>query len=88
MGIPIFLNSFSMVDWSIITSNIREKFTSWGEQWLNPIGRLIMSKAFLSSLPVFQYSYLLSPLSIKREIPNKFKNSSRREERPTLKGFI
>lgn len=34
---------------------------SWGTRWLNQVGRVVLDKLVLSSLPHFQFSSLLSP---------------------------
>jgi len=88
LGIPICLNSLSAADWNIITSKISEKFTSWGVQWLNPTQRLVLAKAILSALPVFQYSSMLAPSSVKTEIAHQIRKFLGKEEILIPKGSI
>jgi hypothetical protein len=38
----------------------------WGAFWLNPVGRLVLVKSILSSLPIFQFSSLLAPMGFKK----------------------
>jgi hypothetical protein len=59
-----------------------------GALWLNPSGRLVLAKEILSALPVFQYSSLLAPMSVKREIAHKFKNSYGKGKKLAQKKFI
>lgn len=41
---------------------------AWGGQWLNNVGKLILIKAILSSLPIYQASFLLAPKEIIEQI--------------------
>jgi hypothetical protein len=52
----------------IITSKIKAKMEQWGAQWLNPMGRLVLIKAMLSAFPIYQFSSLLAPASIKSSL--------------------
>lgn len=50
---------------------INAKFTLWGSQWLNLVGQIVLIKAMLSALPIFQSASLLAPKSITNQITAK-----------------
>jgi hypothetical protein len=55
LGIPICLKSLPASSWNPILDKIKSKFHQWGSYWLNPAGRVILIKYFLSSLPIFHF---------------------------------
>jgi hypothetical protein len=73
LGIPIALKKTSSHDWRHIIEKINSKFTSWGSQWLNLVGRIVLIKAIFSALPIYQSSMLLTPKGISNQISAKIR---------------
>eukprot|EP00253_Pinus_taeda_P034254 PITA_34254 len=61
LGLPITLGPNKLSLWKEVISKIKSKITTWGGQWLTNAGKLILIKSILSSLPIYQASFLLSP---------------------------
>jgi hypothetical protein len=40
----------------------------WGSRWLNPAGRVVLINYVLSALPMYQFSTLLAPKGILKEM--------------------
>jgi hypothetical protein len=53
LGLPLCLKSFPGEYWHLSLQKVGEKMESWGSRWLNPAGRVILIKSFLSDLPLF-----------------------------------
>ena len=68
LGLPLTLGSSPSSLWLNVLAKIKGKIPSWGGQWLTKIGKLILIKVVLSSLPIFQSSLLLAPKSISSQI--------------------
>jgi hypothetical protein len=66
LGIPISLKTSSSQDWQKIIEKINMKFVQWGTQWINPTGRVILIKAVMSALPLYQCSAIGSKGIINR----------------------
>lgn len=73
LGIPISLKATSSQEWLHITEKINLKFIQWGTQWLNPVGRVILIKAILLTLSLYQCSALLAPRGIVNQISMKIR---------------
>ena len=43
---------------------IKNIINTWGLAWLNPIGKVVLIKAVLSSIPIYQFAILLAPKGI------------------------
>jgi hypothetical protein len=54
--------------WKVILQKIKDQFEVWGAIWLNLEGRVVLVKSMLSSFPIFQFSTLLAPIGIKKEM--------------------
>jgi hypothetical protein len=48
--------------------------TAWGGQWLTTAGKLILVKFVLSSLPIYQASFLLAPKMITEQLSKLIRN--------------
>jgi hypothetical protein len=73
LGIPICLQNLSCSSWTPLIDKIKSKFTLWGSQWLNLTGKVVLIKAVLSALPIFQFSSLLAPTSVKSTITQEIR---------------
>jgi hypothetical protein len=60
LGLPLCLKSLPGEYWHLFLQNVRENMESWGSRCLNPVGRMILIKLVLSTLPLFQFSSLLA----------------------------
>jgi len=63
MGTPIFLTPSRTKDWAGVLEKMRKRMAGWGSQWLNPTCRIILIKSILASLPIYQISTLLAPIT-------------------------
>ena len=52
MGIPIALKHTNNEEWNGILLKIKDKMQSWEFKWLNPIGKVVLIKSILISLPL------------------------------------
>jgi hypothetical protein len=68
LGISICLKSLPNSAWKQILDKFKSKLHHWGAFWLNLVGRTVLIKSILSALPIFQFSSLLAPQSIKSSI--------------------
>ena len=42
---------------------MRDRINNWGMMWLNIVGRVILIKALLAALPIYQYAIIMAPTS-------------------------
>ena len=68
LGLPLTLGPSPPSLWLDVIGKIKSKLVSWGGYWLIKVGKLILIKYVLSSLPIFQLSLLLAPKSISAQI--------------------
>jgi hypothetical protein len=68
LGLPLTLGANKSSLWMEVISKFKSKIVAWGGQWLNNAGKLILIKAVLSSLPLYQASFLLAPKAITEQI--------------------
>eukprot|EP00253_Pinus_taeda_P015500 PITA_15500 len=61
LGIPIFRTIPKVVHWLPLLDKIKNRIHAWGASWLNNARKIILMKAVLSSLPLYQHSILLAP---------------------------
>eukprot|EP00253_Pinus_taeda_P021665 PITA_21665 len=67
-SLPLTLEPSPPSLWNEIISKIKAKIAYWGGQWLTKAVKLILIKAVLSALPIFQCSLLLAPKLITEQI--------------------
>ena len=60
LGIPLTLEPIPPSLWLDVIGKIKSKIVSWVGHWLKKVGKLILIKSVLSSLPIFQLSLLLA----------------------------
>ena len=68
LGLPLTLGTNRVNLWEGVITKIRGKIAAWGGQWLTHGGKLTLIKSVLSSLPIYQASYLMAPKSISGHI--------------------
>jgi len=64
LGLPLTLGTNRVNLWEGLITKIKGKIIAWGGQWLTHGGKLALIKFVLSSLPIYQASYLMAPKSI------------------------
>lgn len=47
--------------WNGIIDKVKRKVQQWGAMWLNPVGRLILLKSGITSLPLYRFSLYQAP---------------------------
>ena len=68
LGLPLIMGSKPSSLWNDVICNIKAKIVSRGGHLLTQEGKLILIKAVLSALPIFQCSLLLAPKSVTTQI--------------------
>ena len=61
LGLVLTLGPFPPLLWMEVISKIKSKIVSWGGYWLTMVGKLVVIKAVVSTLPIFQSSLLPNP---------------------------
>jgi hypothetical protein len=64
MGVPIFKTKPLASNWNPLIEKLKNKINSWGARWLNLTGKVVLIKAVLASIPIYQSSLLLAPVTI------------------------
>ena len=64
LGLPLTLGKNIPSLWLDIIGKLKAKITSCGGHWLTKVGKLILIKYILSSLPIYQSALLLAPKNI------------------------
>ena len=73
LGIPIFKTTLKASSWLLLINKIKNRINTWGATWLNPIGKVILIKSVLSTIPIYQSSILLAPKGILNKIESLLK---------------
>ena len=47
---------------------MKNKIQSWGMMWLNMVGRVILIKALLAALAIYQYAIIMAPASAYKQM--------------------
>ena len=68
LGVPIFKVKPKVSSWDPLIEKLNSKIKAWGASWLNLAGKTVLIKSVLASMPVFQCSLLLAPLTVLRKI--------------------
>jgi hypothetical protein len=68
LGLPLCLKLLPGEYWQLSLQKVKENMESWGSRWLNPVGRVILIKLVLSALPLFQFSSLLAPKGVLKDM--------------------
>ena len=64
LGLPIFRKLAYSRDSIPLLDKFKAKIQAWGFSWLNLVGKTVLIKSVLSSLPIFQFSVILAPIGI------------------------
>ena len=68
LGIPICKTKIKSAKWAPILDKIKAKIQNWSANWLNLAGKMILIKSVLNSMPIYQSSILLAPVSVIQKI--------------------
>ena len=68
LGVPIFKCSPKSSSWGSLVDKLETKINSWGASWLNIVGKIVLIKSVLSSMPIYQSSILLAPRGVLAKI--------------------
>ena len=66
--LPLTLGQNNPSLWLEIVNKIKAKIVSWGGHWLTKVGKVILIKSVLSSIPIYQSSLLMAPKAILDQI--------------------
>jgi hypothetical protein len=64
LGVPIFRTKPKASQWLPLIDKLKGKMNSWGEKCLNLAGKVVLIKAVLASISVYQSSLLLAPTTM------------------------
>jgi hypothetical protein len=64
LGVPISKTNPKATHWNQLLEKLRNRISSWGANWLNLAGRIVLLKSVLASVPIYRNSLLLAPGSI------------------------
>lgn len=63
LGMLVSLGPLKAEVWDTVIEKMKRKVQQWGSIWLNPVGRLILLKSGISSLPLYQFCLHQAPAS-------------------------
>lgn len=62
LEVPLFIGATKCEFWEDIISKCNPKFANWKNKWLSQVGRIIIIKSILSTLPIYAMScFKLTP---------------------------
>jgi hypothetical protein len=64
LGVSIFKTKPLASNWNPLIEKLKNKINSWGAIWLNLEGKVVLIKAVLAIIPIYQSSLLLAPVTI------------------------
>ena len=68
LGLPISRENMKTKLWTKQIEKMKNKIQSWGMMWLNMAGRVILIKALLAALPIYQYAIIMAPTSAHKQM--------------------
>jgi hypothetical protein len=60
LGVPIFKSKPKASHWTPLIDKLKNRINSWGENWINLAGKVVLIKAVLASIMIYQSSLLLA----------------------------
>jgi len=87
LGLPITLGSNKSSLWTDVIRKIKSKITAVGGKWLTNASKLTVIKSILSSLPIYQVSFLLAPMKITDQISKLIRDLYGEEEEEIKEKF-
>lgn len=88
LGLPLTLGPSPPSLWTEVISKIKAKIAYWRGQWLTKAGKMVLIKAVLSALPIFQSSLLLAPKSTTEQISKLLRDFFGTEARAIRASYI
>jgi len=74
LGFYLKPNNYRVVDWKWMIQKVEKRIGNWSLCWLSLVGRLILAKSVLQSLPVYWLSLVRIPSSILHKIQQLIAN--------------
>eukprot|EP00253_Pinus_taeda_P033369 PITA_33369 len=74
LGMPVSLGPLKAVTWNEIIDKVKRKVQQWGTQWLNPVGRIILLKSGISSLPLYRFTLYQAPATFHHKLEVALRN--------------
>ena len=68
LGVPVFKSTPKVKHGLPLLDKMKLKIHSWGANWLNLVGKVVLMKSVQTSLPLYQNSILLAPKLITLKI--------------------
>ena len=68
LGLLISKEIFNTKIWNKNIDKTKQKVYNWSIIWFNMAGRVVLIKALLTTLPIYQYATILAPTSIHKQI--------------------
>jgi hypothetical protein len=68
LGVPIFKSVSKANHWNQLIERIKNIINSWGANWLNLVGKIVLIKVVLANIPIYQFSIALSPKAVIQKI--------------------
>lgn len=68
LELPISKESMKAEIWTKQIEKMQEKIKNWGMMWLNMAGRVILIKALLAALPIYQYAIIMELASAHKQM--------------------
>eukprot|EP00253_Pinus_taeda_P030987 PITA_30987 len=70
LGVPLTDKSLRKDIWEAVKNKLKDKVNKWTSRSLNLVGRLVLTKAVLQTIPIFMFSALPTPSGILQQIRN------------------
>jgi len=64
LGEPLIEKPLRKDIWEAVTNQLKDKVSKWTSRSLNLVGRLVLTKEILQTIPIFMFSSLPTPLGI------------------------
>jgi len=68
LGLPISKERMKAEIWTKQIEKMQDRIKNWGMTWLNMAGSVILIKALLVALPIYQYAIIMAPTSAHKQM--------------------
>jgi len=68
LGLPVSKEIMKAEIWTKKIGKMQDRIKNWGMMWLNMAGRVILIKALLAALPIYQYALIMAPASAHKQM--------------------
>jgi len=70
LGVPLTDKLLNKDIWEFVTNKLKDKVNKWTRKALNLIGRLVLTKEILQTIPIYMLSALPAPKGVLQQIRN------------------